>query len=301
MAPVPSRGFCSRTVPGQPNPRGHGSSDPCSPHTATSSSIFFAGEMACRPVKALNRTNLLERERAAKGDEARNRLQLRLLTGDHLDDMRAGLSFLKALRRVDPRRVAVAGHSFGGQLALLAAESDGTLRAAVSFAPAPISWGRSPKLRERLLQAVGKTSVPILLLYAANDFSTAPGEAMAAELTRRGMPGTLRIYPPVGKSPEEGHEAVHSAFPSGRRTSSSFWIGPSSDGSPRSDSMALGRGRSARRRRNGLGRRPGRLPRRSRPSHRSGPAEGALGPRDRGSPDREAARRVEEVRRTIRR
>ena len=52
----------------------------------------------------------------------RKGLQLRLLTTDHLDDVIAGLSFLTKLPRVDANRIAIAGHSFGGQLTLLAAE-----------------------------------------------------------------------------------------------------------------------------------------------------------------------------------
>ena len=59
--------------------------------------------------------DLLQREEAAKGVEARQRLQLELMTGDHLRDALAGLSFLKSLPYVDAGRVAVAGHSFGGE------------------------------------------------------------------------------------------------------------------------------------------------------------------------------------------
>src|SRR5881398_1295365 len=45
------------------------------------------------------------------------------------------------------------GHSFGGQLTLLAAERDHTIRAAVTFAAAACSWEHSPELRERLRAA----------------------------------------------------------------------------------------------------------------------------------------------------
>jgi dienelactone hydrolase len=80
--------------------------------------------------------DLLERERTAKGEESRAHLQVVLLTTDHLDDATSGLTFLKALPEVDRRRVAVVGHSFGGQLTLLMAGRDSTLRAAVAFGPA---------------------------------------------------------------------------------------------------------------------------------------------------------------------
>jgi len=59
-----------------------------------------------------------------------------LASTDHLDDVMAGLSFLKASPAIDAKRVATAGDWFGGQLTLLAAERDNTLRAAVAFAAA---------------------------------------------------------------------------------------------------------------------------------------------------------------------
>lgn len=153
--------------------------------------------------------DLLDRELRTRGEESRNRLQLRLLTTDHLDDVRAGLSFLKSMPGVDARRIAVAGHSFGAQLAILAAEEDSSLRAAVCFAPAAVSWGKSRELRSLLLAAVGRTRVPVLLIYAANDFSTAPGEALAAELQKWRKAGELKIYPAVGRTADEGHNAVY--------------------------------------------------------------------------------------------
>jgi carboxymethylenebutenolidase len=154
---------------------------------------------------------LLRREKMANGEEARKSLQFRLLTTDHLDDVIAGLSFLTKLPRVDTNRIAIAGHSFGGQLSLLAAERDDRVRAAVTFGAAAGSWEDWPELRERLLSAVRKTNVPLMLIHASNDYSTAPGTAMAAERKRISKPLLLKIYPAVGKTPEEGHNFVYSA------------------------------------------------------------------------------------------
>jgi len=147
----------------------------------------------------------------ANGEEARKGLQLRLLTTDHLNDVIAGLSFLKKLSHVDANRIAIAGHSFGGQLTLLAAERDSSVRAAVTLGAAAGSWEDWPELRERLLSAVRKTSAPLMLIHAANDYSTAPGNAMAAERKRMGKPQVLKIYPAIGKTSEEGHNFVYSA------------------------------------------------------------------------------------------
>ena len=156
-----------------------------------------------------NSTDLWNRELAARRPEGRNRLQLELLEGAELDDALAGLAGLRALPEVDARRVAVAGHSFGGSIALLMAERDSTLRAAVNFAGAAGSWARSPSLRARLLAAASRTAVPVFHVYAANDFSVAPGEALAAETARLGKRHTLKIYPAVGRSASEGHSLIH--------------------------------------------------------------------------------------------
>ncbi len=146
-----------------------------------------------------------------KWQEARKSLQFRLFTTDHLDDVIAGLSFLKRLPRVDANRIAIAGHSFGGQLSLLAAECDNSVRAAVTFAAAAASWKDWPELRELLLSAVRKTSAPLMLIHASNDYSTTPGNAMAAERKRISKPEVLKIYSAVGKTSEEGHNFVYSA------------------------------------------------------------------------------------------
>ena len=157
--------------------------------------------------------DILQHEETTKGKEARQHLQFVLATTDHLDDVMSGLSFLKATPVIDPKRVAIAGHSFGGQLTLLATERDNSLRAAVAFAAAANSWERSSELRERLLTAVNKATAPIMLIHAANDYSTAPGYALAGELERLHKPHLLKVYPPVGRTSEDGHNFLYLASP----------------------------------------------------------------------------------------
>ena len=152
--------------------------------------------------------DLMQKELAANGQEARNQLQVRLLQTDELDDAVAGLAFLRALPEVDPRRVAIAGHSFGGALTLLLAERDKSLAAAVDFGGAAGSWDHSPALRARLLEAVAAMTVPVLIIHAENDYAVTPGKALAAELARLGKPHRLKIYPPLGKSSSDGHNLV---------------------------------------------------------------------------------------------
>ena len=149
--------------------------------------------------------DLMDRELAAHGQEARNTLQLRLLAGDQLSDALAGLSYLRGLADVDTRRIAGAGHSFGASLPLLMAERDSALRAVVLFSGSAGSWGRSPQLRARLRAAIGHTTMPILFLQAANDYSLAPTRELAGEMARLGKPYRARIYPAVGRTADEGH------------------------------------------------------------------------------------------------
>ena len=157
-------------------------------------------------------TNSFDRMRQASaenGQEGRNRVQLELLEGDDLKDVMAGLAFLRSRPEVDARRVAVAGHSFGGSLTLLVAERDSTVRAALVFGGAAGSWDGSPALRARLGAAARRTTAPVFLIYAANDYTIAPAKTLAAEMERAGKPHRVKIYPPSGRSAEEGHDFVY--------------------------------------------------------------------------------------------
>jgi carboxymethylenebutenolidase len=120
--------------------------------------------------------------------EARIRLPVLVpaLEGEELNEAIAGLAFLRALSQVDPRRIAVSGHSFGGSLTLFLAARDTTLRAAVIFSGSARSWGPSPKLRAALL---------------------------AAPLRCRSSAGRTRltIYPAFGRTSREGHNFLFRA------------------------------------------------------------------------------------------
>jgi dienelactone hydrolase len=153
--------------------------------------------------------DLLESEERNKGSAARNHLQVILLNTDHMDDTLASLAFLKGHPQVDVHRVAIIGHSFGGQLTLLEAARDHTVRAVVTFGAAAASWNGSEELRTTLLEAVHRIGAPVLLIHTANDYSTAPGRALASEFARSSKPYALKIYPPVGTSPSEGHNFLY--------------------------------------------------------------------------------------------
>ena len=66
----------------------------------------------------------------------------------------------------------------------------------------------SPQLRTGLLTAVAHIWAPLFFIHAANDYSVAPGETLAARLQQLRKPHRLKIYPPNGHTADEGH-----AFP----------------------------------------------------------------------------------------
>lgn len=154
--------------------------------------------------------DLLARAEATEGADARQQLQVRLLTTDHLEDGTSALSFLQRLPFVDRDRVAVVGHSFGGGLALLEAARDRSVRAVVTFGAGAGSWDRSVSLREQYFAALGELNAHVFLLHPADDYSIAPGIAMAAELARLGKPHELKIYPAIGGTQSDAHNFLYS-------------------------------------------------------------------------------------------
>ncbi len=157
--------------------------------------------------------DILHREEEAKGKEARHHLKFMLVMGEQLDDVMAALAFLKSAPRIDSHRIAVAGHSFGGQLTLLAAERDSMICAVVTFAAAANSWERSKELRDRLLAAVGKTKAAVMLIHAENDYGTTAGQDLATELQRQHKQHLLKIYPAMGLTSDNGHGLLYEDIP----------------------------------------------------------------------------------------
>ena len=157
--------------------------------------------------------DLLKQEELANGKDARQVLQFHLMNTDQIADAIEALSVLKRLPDIDAARIAIVGHSFGGQLALLAAGGDSSVRAVVTFGAAAYSWQRSPPLREQLTAIVRSTYVPIMLIHAANDYDTSAGRALAREAEQSHKINILKIYPPFGQSQDDGHNMIYDAIP----------------------------------------------------------------------------------------
>lgn len=156
-----------------------------------------------------NAFDLMNKESAEHGQEARNTLQLRLLENREMDDALSGLKFLRSLPYVDARNIAVVGHSFGGSLTVLLAEREPNLRAVVIFSCAGYSFDRSPALRARLLTAIDRIAAPVFFIHAENDYSLSPGKVLDARRDQIGKPHRLKIYPPIGQTVDDGHDFLH--------------------------------------------------------------------------------------------
>lgn len=141
-----------------------------------------------------------DRMRETSGAEEANRLVVRKLETEQLDDQLAGLGYLRALPFVDNERLVVVGGSYGGIQALLGASRRVGYRAAVALSPAALSWEGNPLLGARLLQAVRETEIPVMLLQPPKE-CLEPSRVLGAEFKRLGKQFVGKIYPAEG--PEE--------------------------------------------------------------------------------------------------
>jgi dienelactone hydrolase len=132
----------------------------------------------------------------------------RLLATDHLQDQLRALDWLQSQPYVRGDRIAVAGNSFGGIEAVLAA-AQAPVCAAVAASAASDSWRDSPELQQLMKEAAGRSSAPLLLLQAANDFDLAPNKALLQVRQQAGKPVEYKIYPTFGWSAKDGHSFAY--------------------------------------------------------------------------------------------
>ena len=120
-------------------------------------------------------------------------------------DVVAAVDWLGGRPEVAADRIGVIGSSFGGVMSLLAAARCPGLRCAVDFAGAAMNWERTPTVRAAMLEAARQLTMPICLVQAENDYSTAPTRELAAELLRHGKVHAARVFPAFGLTADEGH------------------------------------------------------------------------------------------------
>ncbi len=129
---------------------------------------------------------------------------VRLLETDHLNDQLAAFAWLRKQGFVQPGRIAVAGNSFGGIETVPGAER-GNYCAAIDSAGGAQSWAQAPELRSLMTRAVRNANSPIFFFQAANDYDLAPSKTLSAVMKEASKTYAVKIYPPYGKSPQDGH------------------------------------------------------------------------------------------------
>jgi dienelactone hydrolase len=139
---------------------------------------------------------------APPGQRARRMIDLQEA---EVDDVIAGLNYLKSLPFVDPAKIAISGCSYGGIQTLLAGERDLGVKALVPFAPGAMSWGQNPFLEDVLIRAVDRARAPVFLIQAENDFSLDPSHVLSKEANKKHKDFQSKIYPAFGKSHHDGH------------------------------------------------------------------------------------------------
>jgi pimeloyl-ACP methyl ester carboxylesterase len=68
------------------------------------------------------------------------------------------------------------------------------------------TWTGASEMRERMLAAAQRATVPVLLIQAENDYDLAPTRALDEELKRAGKPHRVEIFLPFGRTHQGGHE-----------------------------------------------------------------------------------------------
>jgi dipeptidyl aminopeptidase/acylaminoacyl peptidase len=115
----------------------------------------------------------------------------------------AGLAWLRAQAFVQPKRIAVAGNSFGGIEAILA--DNAGYCAVIDSAGGAESWARAPELQQMMIKAVQRSPVPIFFFQAQNDYNLSPTRILSSAMKAAGKPYKVKLYPPFGHSAAEGH------------------------------------------------------------------------------------------------
>ena len=139
---------------------------------------------------------------APPGERARRMVELQQA---EVDDVIAGLNYLRSRPFVDPARVVISGCSYGGIQTLLTGERDLGVRALVPFAPGAMSWERNVPLQDLLVRAVDLAKAPVFLIQAENDYSLTPSRALSKEANKKKKNFQSKIYPAFGSTHQDGH------------------------------------------------------------------------------------------------
>jgi pimeloyl-ACP methyl ester carboxylesterase len=94
---------------------------------------------------------------------------------------------------IDAQRIAIAGFSAGGSVAVLAAAGSDRFRAVIT--EAPVAWSQEPAVREAVIAAAHRLRVPTLCLVAENDTLAESARSVCAAAQTGGASSSLIVYP----------------------------------------------------------------------------------------------------------
>jgi polyhydroxybutyrate depolymerase len=129
------------------------------------------------------------------------------------EDVIAAYNWVARQPYVDAKRIVVAGGSYGGIQALLAAERDKAdvlgIKCVIAMGPGAESWG-NPHWGQRLVTAVNNSRAPIFLMQAHNDYNLGPSELLGPRVDAKGGANRHKLFPDHG-DPND-HAQGHAAF-----------------------------------------------------------------------------------------
>jgi carboxymethylenebutenolidase len=119
------------------------------------------------------------------------------------EDVVAALNWLKKQTYINTDAIAVGGVAYGGLRSLLAAERGLNLRACIAFSPGAMSWGNR-EIRQRTIEAVQRSKMPVFLLQAQNDYTLGPSDVLGPMIREKGGANQAKVYPAFGTTHAEG-------------------------------------------------------------------------------------------------
>ncbi len=146
-------------------------------------------------------------ERIEADDRRLKNISVGPLLEASIPDVAAALAYVKRLPNADADEVAVAGHSYGGMTALIAAADVKGFKAGLDIAGGCLSWWINPDLQAYLTNVAKRVRIPVFAFQDDEECSGPdPTKTLGPLLKRHG--GDHKIYP----FPEmECHEA-HGRF-----------------------------------------------------------------------------------------
>ena len=120
----------------------------------------------------------------------------------------------------DPRRIALAGHSYGGSLMVFANAELKAHNVAINISGAELSWDRNPNWKTVLSATMNRAQQrPIYFLQPANARTLAPSEVLYGIATARKYRAQAKVFPaapcfrdPCDTSEEPEFRQIHSTF-----------------------------------------------------------------------------------------